>query len=136
MTGEHGLSLSVKPRMRLGRPLHRRAGAIAFGQIEIVAHPDLVAVADHRRARQRAHQAVGEFEPAPVAAEHRRQPAADAAVVKLHVLVGAERLEHSVALRLGQPAEIEFVMVAQEQAPLRGRPAAVWSPPAPWPAAG
>ena len=106
--------------MRFGRPLHRRAGAIALGQIEIVAHAELVAIADHGRPRQRAHQAVGQFEPPLVAAQHRREPAADAAIVKLHVLVGAERLEHGCALRLGEPAEIELVVVAQEQAPLRG----------------
>ena len=120
---DHGRARPValgEAGMRLGRPLHRRAGAVALGQIEIVAHRDLVAVADDRRPRQRAHQAVGQFEPPPVAAQHRRQPAADAAVVELHALVGTERLEHGLALRLGQPAEIEFVVVAQEQAPLRG----------------
>ena len=106
--------------VRLGRPLHRRAGAIALGQREIVAHADLVAVADHGRARQREHQAVGEFEPAPVAAQHRRKPAADAAVVELHVLVGTECRKHQLALRFRQPAEIELVVIAQEQAPLRG----------------
>ena len=41
---------------------------------------------------------VGEPDPAPVAAEHRRQPAPDAAVVELHVLVGAELREHVRAL--------------------------------------
>ena len=121
---DHGRARPVAFReagMRLGRPLHRRAGAIALGQIEIVAHRDFIAVADHRRPRQRAHQAIGQFQPPPVASQHRRQPAANAAVVELHALVGTERLEHSLALRLGQPAEVEFVMVAQEQSPLRGR---------------
>ena len=121
MTGEHGFSLSVNPACGSVDRLHRRAGAIALGQIEIVAHPDFVAVADHGCPRQRAHQAVGEFEPPPVAAQHRRQPATDAPVVELHVLVGAEVFEHHVALRLGQAAKIELVVIAQEQAPLRGR---------------
>ena len=51
--------------------------------------------------------------------EHRRQPAADAAIVELHVLVGTEGREHQLALRLGQPSEIELVVVAQEHPPLR-----------------
>src|ERR1700720_4780952 len=56
----------------------------------------------------------------PVAAQQRGQAAANTAVVELHILVGTELLEHQVSLRLGQPAEIEFVVIAQEQPPLRG----------------
>ena len=106
--------------MRLGGPLHRRAGAIALGQREIIAHRDFVAIADHGRSRQRAHQAIGEFEAAPVATQHRCQPPPDAAIVELHALVRTKVLEHNVALRLGQAAQVEFVVIAQEQAPLRG----------------
>ena len=51
---------------------------------------------------------------------HRCKATADAPVVKLHILVGTEILEHHGLLRLGQPAEIEFVVVAQEQPPLGG----------------
>jgi len=109
--------------MRLGRPLHRRARAIALGQAEIVTHRDLIAIADHGRSRQRTHQAIGKLDPPPVAAQHRRQPAANASIIKLHALLGAERLKHCVPLRLGQSTEIEFIVIAQEHAPLRrGRP--------------
>ena len=107
--------------VRLGRPLHRRAGAVALGQLEVVAHAELVAVADHRRAGQREHQAVGELDAAPIALEHRREAAADAALVELHVLVRPEGVEHGLALLLGQAAEVELVVIAQEHAPLRGR---------------
>ncbi len=120
---DHGRTRLVafgKSGMRFGRPLHRRARAIALGQIEIVAHAEFVAVPDHRRTRQRAHQAVGEFDAPPVAAEHRRQPPPYAAVVQLHALVGSKGFEYRITLRLGQAAEIEFVVIAQEQAPLRG----------------
>src|SRR3979411_1171290 len=66
----------------LGRPLHRRPRAVTLRQVEIVAHPDLVAIADHRRSRQRKHQAVGEFETATIASQHRRQATPDAAIVE------------------------------------------------------
>ena len=87
--------------MRFGRPLHWRAGAVALGQIEIVAHPDLIAITDHGCPRQRAHQAVCEFEAPPVATEHRGEPAPDAPVVELHVPIGTEGSEHDIALCLG-----------------------------------
>ena len=35
----------------VGRPLHRRAHAVAVAEVDVVAHPDLVAVVDDRRAR-------------------------------------------------------------------------------------
>ena len=44
---------------------------------------------------------------------------------------GPERVEHRLPLLLGQPAEIELVVVAQEQAPLRRRRARLRSPPGP-----
>jgi len=50
---------------------------LRLGQIEIVAHADLVAVPDHRRARQRTEQTVGQFEPAPIAAGGMLATAAD-----------------------------------------------------------
>jgi hypothetical protein len=34
-------------------PLHRRAHAVAVADVDVVAHADLVAVVDDRRARQR-----------------------------------------------------------------------------------
>src|ERR1039457_25569 len=72
--------------LRLHRPLHWRAGAVALGQIKIIAHPDFVAVADHRRARQRTHQTVGELESSTITPEHRSEASPDAPIVKLHVL--------------------------------------------------
>jgi hypothetical protein len=83
-------------------------------QIEIVAHPDFVAVADHRRARQRAHQAVGEFESSAITPKHGRKATPDALVVQLRILVGAEVFENHGLLRLGQSPEIELVVIAQE----------------------
>jgi len=104
--------------LRLHRPLHWRAGAVALGQFKIVTHSDFVAIADHGRARQRAHQAVGEFETSAIAPEHRSEAPPDAPIVKLHVLVGTESFENDVTLGFGEAAEIEFVVISQEKPPL------------------
>ena len=48
--------LRVGPReagVAVGAPLHRRAHAVAVAEVDVVAHADLVAVVDDRRARQR-----------------------------------------------------------------------------------
>ena len=100
--------------VRLGRPLHGRARAVALGKAEVVAHAELVAIAHHRRAGEREHQAVGELQPPAISVQHRRQPAANAAVVKLHLRLRREGGKHLLPLPLGQPAEIELVVIAQE----------------------
>ena len=61
-------------------PLHRRADAVAVAQIDVVAHADLIAVVDDRRARQREQQRVHELDPAAIVAEQRSQPPADAEI--------------------------------------------------------
>jgi len=104
--------------LRLYRPLHRRAGAVALGQIKIITHPDFVAISDYGRTRQRTHQAIGEFESSTITPEHRCEAAPDTPIVKLHVLVGTEVFENDVPLGFGEAAEIEFIMIAQEKAPL------------------
>ena len=40
--------------------------------------------------------------------------------------VGTEFCKHQLALRLAQPTEVELVVIAQEQAPLRGWRAGAW----------
>ena len=107
--------------MLLVRPLHRRARAIALGQAEVIAHAEFVAIANDGSAGQGEQEAVGEFQPFAVALEHRREPAADAAVVELHVRLRPERSEHLLALAFAEAAEVELVMITQENAPLGGR---------------
>src|ERR1700693_6520808 len=99
--------------LRFVRPLHRGACALALGQSQIVAHADLVAIADDRSPGQRKQQAVGQFETPLIAVEHRRETAADAAVVGLDGRTRPERSEHLLPLLIGQPAEIELIVVAQ-----------------------
>ena len=68
---------------------------------------------------KREHQAVGELQPPAIAVQHGREAAADAAIVELHLGLRPEGGEHLLPLPLGQPAEIELVVIAQEHAPLR-----------------
>ena len=61
--------LRVGPReagVAVGAPLHRRAHAVAVAEVDVVAHADLVAVVDDRRARQREQQRVHQLDAAPV----------------------------------------------------------------------
>ena len=51
--------------------------------------------------------------------EHRRDAPRDAAAVDALALVGGERLEDLLALRVGQLVEGELVVVAHEVRPLR-----------------
>ena len=107
--------------MRFCRPLHRRAGAIALGKFEIVPHTDFVAITKDRRSGQGEHQAVRKLDTPPVTIEHGHEPAPDAALIELHFFLGSEACENALALLLGQPAEIQLVVIAQKQTPLRRR---------------
>ena len=71
-----------------------------------------------RRRSGREHQTVGELKPPPVAAQHGSQSPPDAAVVKLVLRIRTECVEYLLPLLLGEPAEIELIMIAQENSPL------------------
>ena len=60
------------------RPLHRGAHTIAVAQMDVVAHADLIAVVQHRRAGHGQQQGGHQFDAAAVALQQRRQAAADA----------------------------------------------------------
>ncbi len=98
-------------------PLHRRAHAVAVAEVDVVAHPDLVAVVDERRARQRQHQGVHQLDLGPFVAEQGRQAPADAQVDARPVLGRVDPV-HVVALLVGDHLQGQLVVVAQEQAPL------------------
>ena len=98
-------------------PLHRRADAVAIAEVDVVAHADLVAVVDHRRAGHREQQAVQQLDPAAAVLEQRRQPAADADVDP-HLRIGGVGLVHVVAFLVGDHLERQLVVVAEEHRPL------------------
>ena len=100
-------------------PLHRRAHRLAARDLGVLAHSDLLAVEQHRRAGQGEQQAVDHADAARIAPEHRRQSAGDAPVVDALGLVGRERVEDLLAFRVGQLVERELVVVADEIRPRR-----------------
>ena len=100
--------------------MHRRAHAVAIAEIDVVAHADLVAVIDDRRAGKRKQQAVQQLDPPAVVVHQRRQPAADADVDP-RLRVSAVGQVHVVALVIGHHLERQLVVVAQKQPPLARR---------------
>ena len=98
-------------------PLHRRPYAVPVAQVDVVAHPDLVAVVDDRRAGQGEQQGVHQLDPAPVVAQQRGEAAPDPEVhPRLRVL--RVHAVHVVALLVGHHLERQLVVVAQERRPL------------------
>ena len=98
-------------------PLHRRAHAVAIADVDVVAHADLVAVVDDRRARHRQQQAVHQLDAVDVVAEQRREPAADADV-DAHARLLRVHPVHVVALAIGHHLQRQLVVIAQEDGPL------------------
>src|ERR1035438_9684261 len=113
--------MTCKTCVRLRRPLHRSASAIALRKTQVVSHPDLISVTKNGRSWQCHHQAVGKFKPPPIALQHWRQPASNSTLIQLHRLLRTERRKHCLPLRGRQPPEIEFVVIPEELSPLRRR---------------
>ena len=95
----------------IAAPLHRRADAVPVAEVEVVAHPDLVAVVDDRRAREREEQRVHQLEAAPVVPDQRREPPPDAEVHS-HLRVGGVGAVHVIPLFVGDHFERELVVIA------------------------
>jgi hypothetical protein len=106
-----------EPAVAVGGPLHGGAHAVAVAQVDVVAHPDLVAVVHDGAAREAEQEAVEELGEAPVVLEEREQAARDADVA-LHARVLGVLRVHVVALLVGDHLEGQLVVVAQEDAPL------------------
>ena len=128
MTGRIGLSALVKPAAaRVDHCIGVRR-AVALRQREVVAHADLVAVAQHRRAGQREHQAVGQLEaPAVAAAAWARAGAGCRARRAACPARARTRRTPAARCSLGQAAEVELVVVAQEHRPIARSPGAARS---------
>ena len=101
----------------VGRPLHRRAHAVAVAEEDVVAHPDLVAVVEDRAARHREEHGVEQLGHVLVVVEQREQPAGDADVAP-HPGIGRVLRVHVVPLLVGDHLQGQLVVVAQEDAPL------------------
>ena len=108
-----------KTRVAIRTPLHRRAQAVAVAEKHVVAHADLVAVVDDRRAGHRQQQAVHEPDALEVILQQRREPPPDSQV-EARARIGGVRLVHVVALAAGDHLEGQLVVIAQEDRPLTG----------------
>ena len=118
---DHPLRIGPREaRVAVGAPLHRRADAVAVAEVDVVAHPDLVAVIEHRRARHREEEPIQELHLPAIIADQRGEPAADAEVDSRLRLV-CVRAIHVVALVVGHHLERELVVVAEEHRPLARR---------------
>ena len=80
-------------------PLHGRADAVAIAEIDVVSHADFVAVIHDRRAGQRKQQPIHQLDSAAVVAEQRRQPPADAELIRVPRIARRRRDTCSRALR-------------------------------------
>jgi hypothetical protein len=85
--------------------------------MDVVAHADLVAVIDHRRARHRQQQGVHQLDAAAVALEQRREAPADAEIDP-RAPICRVGLPQIVALRVRYHFERQLVVIAQEDRPL------------------
>ena len=106
-----------KPALRSRAPLHRGAAAIAIAEIEIIAHPDLVAVVEDRRSGHGEEKNVEQLDFAPAVREQRREPAANAEIDPRR-RIGRVNAPHVIALLVGHHLERELVVIAQEHRPL------------------
>ena len=100
--------------------MHGGTHPIAIAEVDVVAHPDLVAVVHDRGARQREQQAIEKFDLAAVVVQQRRQSASDPHVDP-GTVVRSEDAVHVVPFLVGDHLEGELVVVAQEQRPLGAR---------------
>ena len=113
----------IAPReaaVAIAAPLHRRADTVAIAEIDVIAHPDLVAVVDDRRAGHGEEQAVHQLDAAAAVLHQRRETSADAEI-EPHLRVGGVLRVHVVALFVGHHLQRQLVMVAQEDRPLARR---------------
>ena len=101
-------------------PLHGRSGRETAFEGKIVAHADLFAVVEQRRAVHAEHEVVHELDAAPIVAEHGRKPPARA-VERKHVLFRCECGEHLLAFLFGNPPDFAIFLDAHARIVLQLR---------------
>jgi hypothetical protein len=99
------------------RPLHRRAHAVAIAEMNVVAHSDLVAVVDDRRAGHREQKAIHQLDAAAIPFQQRRKAAANAEI-DTGAPIRRVGLPEIVALGIRDHFERQLVVIAEENRPL------------------
>ena len=97
--------------------MHGGAHAIAVAEENVVAHTDLVAVVQRRRARHRKQQAVEQFDPAAITLDQRCQSAANTQVDPCPAIRGVI-IPQVITLAVGDHFQRQLIVVAQEYRPL------------------
>ena len=110
---------SGEPGVAIGAPLHWCSDAVPVGQVDVVPHPDLVAVVDDRSARQGQQEGVHQLDSAPVIPEQRGESAPNAEIDAGLGILGVYPI-HIVAVLVGHHLECELIMVAEKERPLAG----------------
>src|SRR5690606_17475714 len=103
----------------VGGPLHGGADGVAVAEPDVVAHADFVAVVQDGGAGEGEQEGGEQFELVAVVVQGGGQAAADADV-GFHAGVFGVFGVHVVAFFVGDHLQGEFVVVAQEDAPLAG----------------
>ncbi len=106
-----------EPGIAVARPLHGRTDAVAVAEIDVVAHPNLIAIVENRRAGERKQERIQQLDTAAVIVEQRSQTPPDPDV-DAHPRVGGVREVHVIPLLVRNHFKRELVVVAQEDAPL------------------
>ena len=108
-----------KPGIAVRTPLHGCPHAVAIAEVDVVAHPDFIAVVNNRRPRKRKQQGVHYFNPCAIVAKQRSQPPANTKVNARPLIRRIDPI-HVVALFIGHHLERKLVVVAKEHGPLAG----------------
>ena len=98
-------------------PLHRCAHTVAVMQPNVISHSDFITVVDDGRARQGEKKRVSEHDLAVIVIQQGCQTTTDAKI-QAHTRIGSKFLPHPFAFFFGDHFQCEFVVVAQEHAPL------------------
>ena len=106
-----------KARIAIRGPLHRRAHAIAVAEIDVVAHPDLVAVVQNRCAGKAEQQRIQQLDAASIVVDQRSEPAPNADI-DAHARIGRIGKIHVVALVVGHHLQRQLIVIAQKESPL------------------
>ena len=99
--------------------MHGGPDSVPVAQIKIIAHPDLFAVIDDRRARHRKQQAVHQLNLFPVIPQERGQTAPDSQIDPGLLIMGKDAV-HVIPLFIRHHFQGELVVIAQKESPLAG----------------
>ncbi len=92
-------------------PLHRRAHAVTVAEVNIVSHPNLIAVVNDGSPGKRHQHSSHEFNPSPVIIQKGRKPPPNPEV-QAHRLVASVGIVHVIAFEIGHHLQRKFVVVA------------------------